>query len=262
MEQHFELGEFFRERYRNILPIKYNLNDIYVRSSDVDRCLQSATFNLQKFYPPIRKGNSEEITFQAVPIHTAPFQKDKYLGVIPNCNKFYIDLYKLNSTEPLQCMAEKTRAIKEYVSRECDIGQFSSIVYDTLFIEELYNLTLPKWTISVYPENLRSLSLYSQYHLMALTRTQLKYSIGPLIDEIVSLMIDKQMGQLNPDRKLFMYSGHDSQVFSLLRALRVFNGLHVPYAAAVLIELRRAGDNHVVTVSWGQKGTLRANFMV
>ncbi|CAG2059940.1 unnamed protein product, partial [Timema podura] len=136
MEQHFELGEFFRERYRNILPIKYNLNDIYVRSSDVDRCLQSATFNLQKFYPPIRKGNSEEITFQAVPIHTAPFQKDKYLGVIPNCNKFYIDLYKLNSTEPLQCMAEKTRAIKEYVSRECDIGQFSSIVYDTLFIEK------------------------------------------------------------------------------------------------------------------------------
>ncbi|CAG2059124.1 unnamed protein product [Timema podura] len=75
-------------------------------------------------------------------------------------------------------------------------------------------------------------------------------TLGPLIDEIVSLMIDKQMGQLNPDRKLFMYSGHDSQVFSLLRALRVFNGLHVPYAAAVLIELRRAGDNHVVTVMY------------
>ena len=40
-----------------------------------------------------------------------------------------------------------------------------------------------------------------------------------------------------PNRKLFMYSGHDVSVSTVLSALKVFNNIQPPYASMVLVEL-------------------------
>ena len=37
--------------------------------------------------------------------------------------------------------------------------------------------------------------------------------------------------------KLYMYSGHDTNVASILQGLRVFNDLAPPYASCIVIEL-------------------------
>ncbi|KAJ8944268.1 hypothetical protein NQ318_009645 [Aromia moschata] len=50
-QRHYELGKWFRNRYDSFLPKIYSPDDIYVRSSDVDRTLMSAAANLAGLYP-------------------------------------------------------------------------------------------------------------------------------------------------------------------------------------------------------------------
>ncbi|KAJ8885309.1 hypothetical protein PR048_011506 [Dryococelus australis] len=82
MQQHYELGQYLRRRYKDLLPSVYNVDDIYVRSSDVDRALQSATWNLLGLYPPTVENTDQH--FQFVPIHTAPIEQDKKIARIPS----------------------------------------------------------------------------------------------------------------------------------------------------------------------------------
>lgn len=68
-------------------------------------------------------------------------------------------------------------------------------------------------------------------------------------------MVQKSKGILNPDRKLFIYSAHDTTVANMLMALGLFERHCPPYAATILIELRlNSKKQHVVTVS------IRVNF--
>nr|CAD7443699.1 unnamed protein product [Timema bartmani] len=116
-EQHFKQGSFFRKRYNHILPETYNVNDTYVRSSNIDRTLASARAHLA----------------------------------------------------------------------------------------------------------------------------------GPLLKEIIANTQAKVNGTLSPDRGLYIYSAHDNNVVDLLQGLDVFNGILVPYASAVMIELRNKSDEYFIT---------------
>ena len=82
----FELGKYLRKRYNGFLSEKYNENDIYVRSSDVDRTLMSAMSNLAGLYPP--HGNqiwNQELLWQPIPVHTLPLDKDNIISSHAKC---------------------------------------------------------------------------------------------------------------------------------------------------------------------------------
>nr|CAD7424087.1 unnamed protein product [Timema monikensis] len=77
-EQHFKQGSFFRKRYNHILPETYNVNDLYVRSSNIDRTLASARAHLAGLYPPTEQNLAQpNINFQVIPIHTTALLNDK-----------------------------------------------------------------------------------------------------------------------------------------------------------------------------------------
>lgn len=62
-------------------------------------------------------------------------------------------------------------------------------------------------------------------------------------------MTEKIEGKL--ERNISVYSAHDTTVSNLLNTLGVFNKLPPPFAATVLVELRRnlKNNEHYVTVS-------------
>nr|CAD7568396.1 unnamed protein product [Timema californicum] len=192
-EQHFKQGSFFRKRYNHILPETYNVNDTYVRSSNVDRTLASARAHLAGLYPPTEQNLAQpNINFQVIPIHTTDIANDK----------------------------------------------------------ELYNLPIPEWVNSYYPQPLRNLFLLESFIAAAGTEELQRLSTGPLLKEIIANTQAKVNGTLSPDRGLYIYSAHDSNVVDLLQGLDVFNGILVPYASAVMIELRSKSDEYFITVSY------------
>jgi len=60
------------------------------------------------------------------------------------------------------------------------------------------------------------------------------------------LKINKQM---NPDRKMYVYSAHDTTVANVLNALKVFTPSCPPYTAMVTVELWNKSGSYFVAVS-------------
>ena len=61
--------------------------------------------------------------------------------------------------------------------------------------------------------------------------------------EVVSHLQDFVHGNLEPsERKVFMYSAHDTTIAVFLSALKMFNNIQPPYCALVMVELHQAPD--------------------
>lgn len=53
----------------------------------------------------------------------------------------------------------------------------------------------------------------------------------------------KKSGKMDPDVKLWIYSAHDTNIVALLDSLNIYNNELPPYAAAVILELRKNVNN-------------------
>lgn len=102
-----------------------------------------------------------------------------------------------------------------------------------------FNMTLPKWTKEVFPGPMKELSDFS-FELKAYTPQMQRLKGGPWVKEVVDNLrnYSKTLTEGAPwKRKLFMYSGHDVTVATILSALKVFNNIQPPYASMVIVEL-------------------------
>ncbi|XP_060005831.1 prostatic acid phosphatase isoform X4 [Lagenorhynchus albirostris] len=78
MEQHYELGQYIRKRYEKFLNKSYKHEQVFVRSTDIDRALMSAMTNLAALFPP--EGISvwnPSLPWQPIPVHTVPVSEDR-----------------------------------------------------------------------------------------------------------------------------------------------------------------------------------------
>ncbi|KAK0175213.1 hypothetical protein PV327_008980 [Microctonus hyperodae] len=254
MHQHLILGRWLRSRYRHLISDEYSLHDIYVKSTDVDRTLMSAEANLAGIYPP--KGNQiwDSIKWMPIPVHTTLENEDNLLAGKKSCPRYNYELKKLLNSSTFQKINRQNAQLFEYLSK--NVGkkinslQELEFIYNILWIENLYNKTLPEWTKSVYPERMVPL-VYLSFTTSAYNKILQRLKIGLLLGEMVRHMILKSEDFLQPNRKIYMYSAHDETVANFLMALNLFEPHCPPYAATVLIELRLNLQNqHIVTVSY------------
>ena len=125
-------------------------------------------------------------------------------------------------------------------------------LFDTLFIETVYNKTLPMWTEKVYPDKMRYLHDLS-FTLTTWTHELKRLRAGPLISNIVETYTNVSAGnfdedaddhgaaaehKLHRDRRMNMYSAHDTTLSSFLNGLGMFDPpIAPPYASCIMIEL-------------------------
>ncbi|CAG2060188.1 unnamed protein product [Timema podura] len=172
MYQEFVLGRQLRERYSRLLPLRYSSQDVYVLSSDVDRTLTAAQITSAGLYhgikhsSPLVKGEVDDgiATQLEVSLSLGKIDVGNVLAPIPICPRYFKELKKVLKTQQLRCIARKNRKIYNYVSLNAGMKEFDLSIYDTLRVQEMYNLSLPSWTKTVYPTKLRQICHVHHVH--------------------------------------------------------------------------------------------------
>lgn len=252
--QHLLLGRWLRKRYSNFLSDIYSPYDIYIQSTDVDRTLMSAESHLAGLYPPIGNEVWDSIKWMPIPVHTIPEDKDNVLAAKKYCPRYDYELRKVLNSPELKKIEKENKKLYAYLTEKTGnkISSLRSVeqLYDTLFIENLYNKTLPEWTASVFPGKLKSLAAKS-FTVSAYNKILQRLKSGLLLGEMIDHMEKKSKNALVPDRKVWMYSAHDETLANMLMTLNIFDPHCPPYTATILLELRvNVKNQYFVTVSY------------
>lgn len=240
-DQHLLLGRWIRKRYSYLLNELYSPYDIYIQSTDVDRTLMSAESHLAGLYPPVGKEIWSNIKWIPIPVHTIPTDKDHILAARKYCPKYDYELDKVLNSPEIKKINKENKKLYAYLTEKTG-NKISSLrsaeqLYDTLFIENLYNKTLPEWTKSVFPDKLKSIAEKS-FTTSAYNKILQRLKSGSLLGEMIDHMEKKSKNALVPDRKIWMYSAHDDTLANMLMTLNLFEPHCPPYTATILIELR------------------------
>nr|CAD7429981.1 unnamed protein product [Timema monikensis] len=238
-EMHFELGSWLRRRYSNLLPATYNLRDIYVLSTDLDRTLMSAESNLAGLYPSTDP--TSPLRAQPVPIRSRPARDDDLIGGGKPCPRLYQLMRLVLSSPGVDCIRKNFDTDFQYIRLHMGVDNVGIIeaclLQDVLTIEQVHNMTLPEWTEGLDRMRLESLMNFVVGVLPSATREIQRLNSGNLIGELINHMVQKRNNSLSPNREMFMYSAHDITLSGIQMALGVYEAYPIPFAAAVLIEL-------------------------
>lgn len=253
-EQHYELGQYLRRRYEPLLnTTDYSKDIVYVQSTDVDRTLMSAQSNLAGMFPPSPNTQfHENLPWSPIPVHTLPERMDMILSAKKPCPMYDFTLKKYKNSEEYLEMLKRYKPLFKYLSKHTGkhIDSFTAVqnLYNTLWIEDLYNLTLPDWTKSVYPEGDMKWIAARSFATATSTKTLARLKSGFLLSEILDRSRNKTMGILSPNRRMWVYSAHDTTVANVLNTLGLFELHSPPYRACIMIELRLVNDKPYIQV--------------
>ncbi|XP_071517146.1 prostatic acid phosphatase-like isoform X2 [Panulirus ornatus] len=244
----YALGKWLHDRYKDFINKKWIPEEVYVRSTDVDRTLMSALCNLAAFYyPDVPDRFEKDLAWLPTPIHTAPLSDDKLLSVDKSCPRIKKELDNQANLPEVKNVTNASQELFQYLTKMSgdNITSIETVdyLYDTLHIESLNNLTLPNWTHEVLPR-MKELADFS-FKIVAMSKELKRLRAGPIIKEMSDHMRQKVAGNL-PKQKMYMYSAHDITLSVLLLGLGVFNNVAPPYATTVLIELHKMDGEHFV----------------
>lgn len=245
MQQQYALGGYLRRRYvdTGFLSQDYKNSEVKIYSSEKDRCLMSAYCNLAGLFPagPDRHFNST-LNWQPIPVHSKPSSEDKTLRLHAPCPR-YDQLYNESyHSADIQQKEKENTPFYDWLEIKTGVPDLNleSIwqIADTVFIEKSHNLPLASWVNNTVYDKLLFLNGF-QWTYIFKTKQMQRLKGGPLLGEMIQNMQNKAKANGSSSLKMFMYSGHESTVAALLSALQVYNGISLPYAAMVIMELHQ-----------------------
>lgn len=111
MQMHFALGQWLRQRYDKVL-LRNTPNEIYIRSTDYTRPIESAEANLAGLYPP--KGDqiwNPKLSWQPIPVHSVPGEYDYMIGAtVPSCPVYEDAMQSLDTTRKFHQLYSDTQS--------------------------------------------------------------------------------------------------------------------------------------------------------
>lgn len=264
MREQMALGDYLRQRYvlsLNLLSPNYTRKEIYVRSTNIDRALQSAGANLAGLYPPNESQTfSPSLPWQPIPIHCdTPDDQDLLLKPsevsCPSYDKIYRRYYDQYFTQ----YNKHNKLFYAYfknqtgVKGQVDARAVARYGYAGISCEIAQNLSLPSWVMSrwnaSYPTSWSVIKEMKRvYRTKQFDRPDLaKLRGGYLLGDIVKRTKERASPLSTQEpTKMVMYSSHDSTVFSLMYAMGVENSELVPFASCVMVELYKRDNSYTV----------------
>lgn len=108
--------------------------------------------------------------------------------------------------------------------------------------------TLPEWTQAVYPDEIEQAAsyVYAYHNYDSLVK---RINSGYLMKKILEDTQSK-IDNYSSERKIYLYSGHESTIGYMLDALQIDAGEVVPpYGCAISFELRQLKNDYYIRVS-------------
>lgn len=258
----YKLGQFIRGRYEKFLSD--NLREVYSRSSEVPRCVESARAVLAGIYSPTDKSKLNDfLSWNPAPVHTVPAPDDYLLNDAGRkyINEVLNEIHIVQNSEAVKKLYEDSVKERELLERELgyeyDMFYKFRYTYSTLDIEERNGLEMPAWYTPELKEKLYRFAGIAFGLAGGGTERLKKIRCGHLLDDLIKRMEMAPIGEpkaeelacsLHPidaispeseDRKVVHYSTHDSIIASFLEALNINTPMPVPpgFGATFFIEL-------------------------
>ena len=250
--QHLEIGKKYRQRYSNFLNMSFDKNQMYIRSSYIERCVQSALKELEGLFGKIIDRSNVDI--------------------IKNGNDYW-NLFQLNYTE-----RQEVDKYFDYCNRKRKLPDYSSILRDEIFpiLKECYGAqNLPnigifcdsvftayfEYTYNNDTDNLIGKCgkdkaekmhqyCYGYFNTFRNWYEKAAYMFNILFQNIFKHMRNFVEGK--SDLRMIMISGHDittDKVMDFLSGLKIVERTHFPhYACNIVFELRKYNDEFYIEI--------------
>uniref|UniRef100_A0A6P7GAB6 acid phosphatase n=1 Tax=Diabrotica virgifera virgifera TaxID=50390 RepID=A0A6P7GAB6_DIAVI len=161
IQRQYKLGQWLRQKYKGFLNESYSNKDIYVQSSNIDRCLMSASATLAGLYPP--KGDqvwNDELLWQPIPVHVG---SEAYMRS-QDCHKLK-KLYKKTLKVYNKVFRERYLQLFEYISAYSgfeDVTIFNvASVRSSMNIYKHYNTSfIPEWIRKIDQKTLDFIAVF------------------------------------------------------------------------------------------------------
>ena len=234
--QQLELGDALRSRYvGSLLPGQLETEALYIRASNVPRCLMSAEMLLNGLYPPSKENPSGT---SVVPIYTIEKDLDPMTineKLCPGIAVNVLDVLAKNRSLAEDIAVDLAPYVHEYDRALNTSDPIQALVdYDNINCRAKHGLPLPG---SPPMSNDAYHALYLAWNKLGVALFNgSAFGLGPFFQTLLDNMQAVISGNA-PMPKFMLFSGHDTSVGPLLAALGVFDGTWPPYASHVSLEL-------------------------
>ena len=268
--QHYLIGRELRDRYsatQPLLPHSYNLDKIYIRSSDTPRTIMSAQAQMFGLFPhgPSLSKTSNQYTatppfeipdinntikandlhalpydFQPVTIEVQPLEQDQFLAVFGySCPRmqFLINEFE-HSPKYKQRIEAYNKNIKSRLEQVLNLKEIKyqdvAQIADSFECIEFAGFGRAKDLIGdIYDEILEIRNYTNAYMFEGSEALNLanSYFFKEALDNFQSV-IDG-----NGARIFSLYMGHDTNLVGYLKRLNAYDGNNPPFASALIFEL-------------------------
>ncbi|KAF5298672.1 hypothetical protein FQR65_LT09652 [Abscondita terminalis] len=254
----FALGRWLRERYNEFLGIVYDPNILEAVSSGYNRTTATLSLVLASLYPP--KSTSlewnENLNWQPVLYQQLPDRNYLTFSLL-TCLKYQNEfLSHLNSTKTKEITFFYQPLIK-YLQNKTGVKMNSLMivfyVYDILRTQQEWGLKLPEWSEPIYP-NIMYAAIIDIYGMFSGTRDLKRLGSGALLRKILNDTANKITNKTQPpERKLYIYSGHDFNIAFMQSILGVFTKARPAYASCLILEVHEIENVYGIKIYYDTK---------
>lgn len=200
----------------------------------------SVSHMLAGMYPPTNEQVwNKSLLWQAIPIHTEPRTSDYVLGDRRPCPKYNQAFEEYQQSNEVLLTLKNNKTLIEYLEKYtgANISTICQVktIYQTLWVENLKNFTLPAWTDKVFyaGSDMEKMAKFC-FKMRTNTKWLARLTSGFLLKDILDRFSEKKSEKMSPDRSLYIYSAHDSTIANVGRSFILQNQYELKNFSIVL----------------------------
>lgn len=249
MQQLYELGKRLRRRYideSHFLSSTFSPAEVYVRSTNIVRTIESAKCLVAGLFQQKQK--------EIVPIVTTEAESEILYPNYHGCEMLKIlGSHRWAESTTLPDIAADLQSIQSALGIAAHQRIDFILIRDDMVAREAHGLPCPP-VLDTWRTKVEQRAVDMICHVYEPSkRENLQLCVGPLL-HILLTNIDEKLQGTSPElnRKLFLYSAHDTTLIPCLMALGIFDMRWPPYAADITLELHqhRQTNESFVKVSY------------